>query len=495
MKISSNKYKSVRGLRICVSIAISLGIFIAVAFGYDIWLSRWQLIPAVMAGALLWVLMWIFVTAVVGRIYCSSVCPVGTLLDFFGWIGHRKHGYFFSQSRVLMRRSITCIAIIALLLGIPVMLDYLDPAAAFSRIAAWSLGPIVRPVAFSLGAGLVAFATVAALAATGLTRGRLICNTICPVGTCLAEISRFSLYHIDINTDKCIGCGLCTERCKAECIDPSAHTVDSARCILCFNCTAACPNSAITYRRGRHRLVMPMMQAADTGSVRFGSDSQNDVEANIDTTKKLDRRDFFATILAAMPAMSMASSQLDPDLEPLNPVHPPGLRSIESLRLRCTSCGACSTACPSSIIRPNDVIRLLRSPLRPVLEFDTGPCIYDCIRCTEVCPTGTLEALTVSEKHIFVIGKARVVPQFCLEYINGKGCGICSRRCPRQAISILPVEKPEAAPGHPADSPALTEAGVQRRLPQIDSSLCIGCGMCRYVCPSRPRAFIIEGEN
>lgn len=492
-------YRNLRLFRIVISVLIACAVFTAVAFGYDIWLNRWQIIPAVLAGAFFWLLLWLILTAVFGRVYCSSACPMGTMMDLFGHFGRGRRGYFYSLPHVRFRRSLTAITIVAAVFGIPILLNLLDPAAGFSRMAAWSLGPIVRPVAFSFAAALTAFVTFAFVAAVSAARGRLLCNTLCPVGTVLAEISRFSIYHIDINTDKCVGCGLCTQKCKSECIDPSAHTVDSARCVVCFDCTAACPNEAITYRRGRHQLAMPLMQSIGPTSRASaelnGPDNMNETRSESSEMQKFDRRKFLGTLLAAAPALTFARAAFDPDLEPLNPVHPPGLGSLDALRMRCTACGACSAACPSGIIRPDNSIRSLRSPLRPVLEFDTGACRYDCVRCTEVCPTGCLTPLTVSEKHIFVIGKARVVARFCREYTEGTGCGECARRCPRKAITILPVEIPEASPGHPADHPSLTADGRRRRLPHVDENLCIGCGECRYVCPSRPRAFIIEGEN
>ena len=471
-----NTYKTLRLTRICVSVAVCVAIFFAVAFGYDLWLTRWQIVPACLAGVFAWIVGWIVVTAVCGRVYCSTVCPMGTTMDVFGRLGHLKKGYFFSPSRFRVRRSITIISVAAFLVGIPAMLNLIDPAAAFSRVASWAVTPAFRPVAFSAGAALTAYATLAIVAAVAFARGRLLCNTLCPVGAVLAEISRYSVYHIDINTDKCIGCGLCTEKCKSECIDPNSHTVDPARCVVCFDCTAACPNAAISYRRGRHRLAMPMMETA--GSSRL-----------------MDRRDFLAAVMGGIPAMALASETMNPDLEPLNPVHPPGLHSSTDLRLRCTGCGQCSAACPTGIIRPVESLGSLRTPLRPVLEFDSGCCLYDCTACTQVCPTGALSRLSVSEKHRFVIGKARIVPAFCIEFNTGEGCGECARRCPKRAITINPVEEPVASPGHAADIPEKTALGKIRRLPRVDVDECIGCGTCRYVCPARPRAFVIEGEQ
>jgi len=153
--------------------------------------------------------------------------------------------------------------------GISFVVGIFDPAAAYSRIVVYLGRPLAGAATFSIGAAAIAIATLAAASIIPPARGRLLCNTVCPVGTLLGGMSRFSLYRIDINTDKCTGCGLCTARCKAECIDPSAHTVDTSRCVMCFDCTAACPNSAITLRRGRHRLQIPMLQSVERGAAAF----------------------------------------------------------------------------------------------------------------------------------------------------------------------------------------------------------------------------------
>ena len=90
-----------------------------------------------------------------------------------------------------------------------------------------------------------AIITLAIVVGVAARTGRLICNTVCPVGSALGLISRYSIMKMDINTDLCTGCLKCVETCKGSCIDPSSHTIDSSRCVMCLNCAAVCPNKAI----------------------------------------------------------------------------------------------------------------------------------------------------------------------------------------------------------------------------------------------------------
>ena len=86
------------------------------------------------------------------------------------------------------------------------------------------------------------------LAARG---GRTYCNTICPVGTVLGFLSKYSLFKPVIDTAKCNGCGLCARNCKASCIDSKVHEIDYSRCVACMDCINKCRQGAITYTRRR----------------------------------------------------------------------------------------------------------------------------------------------------------------------------------------------------------------------------------------------------
>lgn len=469
-----------------VSLIVAAVITVAVGAGYNCVLTRMQIVPALLACSGLWLLLWAIVTGLLGRVYCSTVCPMGTLQDVIARISRRRRGYFYTPAMPALRW-------VACVLGFTFLTVLLDPYSSYARIVAYlgvpvidwlrgALGhPAARAATVSVASAVIAMSTLAFVAVFAVTRGRLLCNTLCPVGTLLGAMSRYAVYHVDINTDRCIGCGRCVEVCKSSCINPSDHTVDLSRCVVCLDCVASCRNSAITYRRGRHRLSMPMLETVGGKAGQTGQTACRRAGSAADSVRPIDRRAFIAAIVAVS-ASGKAFGEMTTALRPLNHVIPPGTLSLDDFMLRCTGCGACSTACVTGVIRPSDNEFGLRHALHPVMNFDYGPCRYDCVACTRVCPTGALQPLSVGEKHRTVIGKARIEPDLCIMYADGDPCGLCARRCPNGSVSIVPVD-------------GLASSGRQRRLPLIDFDTCIGCGECRWVCPARPRAIVIEGDK
>lgn len=251
-------YKHLRRLRIWVSLLVMAGVTAGVALSYHTFLESWQLVPAILTGGAEWVLMWAFVTAICGRLYCSTACPLGTLQDMLARLRRRPNGYFYAPAMSRLRSLFLLAFIVAAILGLGFLVSALDPAARYESLTATSV-KLLRTGALTLASALGAVATLGVVAAFAIARGRLLCNTLCPLGTVLGTFSRLSLYRIDIDTDRCVGCGLCTARCKSQCIDPSAHTVDFSRCVMCFDCVADCPTGAITLRKGRHQLQTPLL--------------------------------------------------------------------------------------------------------------------------------------------------------------------------------------------------------------------------------------------
>ena len=264
-------YKSLKRVRVGVSVVfaalLTWGILDA-GFGltrFGALLLKAQLVPAILAGSMAWLVAWIVITLLVGRVYCSSVCPMGTLQDAGGYLGrHLSRGagrrYRYCPPMNGLRFPIPVIAGACLLLGVSSMVEATDPYSLYRKIVL----AVCRPAAIGLGSLALASVVALAISAVAWKRGRLLCNTACPVGGLLGLLSRNPIYRVDINTDKCIHCGKCEDVCKSCCIDLKDHVVDNSRCVMCMDCTTVCPNEAITVRRGRHTLSLPMMQPTCT---------------------------------------------------------------------------------------------------------------------------------------------------------------------------------------------------------------------------------------
>ena len=476
--------------------------FTGTLHGWFGWLAKIQFLPAVLALNVGVVLLLILLTLVFGRIYCSVICPLGVFQDViarFGRIG-KKLPYSYSPALSWLRYGVLAVFVAALVAGVGSFVALLAPYSAYGRIANSLLQPLwmwgnnllaylaerMDSYAFyevdvwmkSLPTLLVAVATVVVLFVLAWRNGRTYCNTICPVGTVLGFISRFSLYRITIDTEKCNGCGLCTRQCKAACIDGKQHKVDGSRCVVCMNCLDVCRKNALSYA--------PVWKAKK---------QETDHPAAEDKTNLSRRRALSTTALVLMGGALKAQEKKAEEVEMkrdgglapikdrkeqerLTPIVPPGAQSIRNMRQHCTACQLCVSVCPSHVLRPSGGLMTL---MQPEMSYERGYCRPECTKCSEVCPAGAILPITKEDKSSVQIGHAVWVKANCVPITDGVECGNCSRHCPTNAIEMVASD--------PADPKSL-------KIPAINVERCIGCGACENLCPSRPlTAIYVEGHE
>ena len=485
--------KYLRLIRILVAVvafALITALFTSVSMvipEVSAFIARIQLFPAAMAFGMSVFVIWLIITLILGRVYCSTVCPMGFFQDLCARMRrHRK--YHHHRPTTTVRYTFLAITLICLLCGIGIVPVLIDPYSAYGRIALNLIKPVWtaiisiftgKPVVAAAGsvAGLaVASLTAIAVAWAAVRNGRTVCNTICPVGTTLGLVSRFSVFHIDIDTDRCIQCRKCEHACKARCIDMESHTIDNSRCVVCFDCLPVCPNDAIHYTPSSHRLSMPMMQRIPTSRRPETTTSATSMKTSDGKPRMLDRRKFLATgaIVAISPlllkadkatrAIARTAGKHAPS--PQYAVYPPGAADRSSFLERCTGCGLCISHCPTHVIHAATLeYGTAKGFLHPVMHYDTASCAYNCTRCNNLCPTGALTPLSLREKQMTAIGTASCIEGNCVH------CGQCAEACPRKAITLS-----------------------AQRVPHIDTALCIGCGACQNVCPAYPfKAIYVDG--
>ena len=212
-------------------------------------------------------------TLLFGRVYCSSICPVGTIQDLSSHTAkkiNKKKKFTYTEEYFWLRYSVLAVVIIFTLFGNLFLVNLLDPYSNTGRIFAQIFNPVlmhlnnlaaftlekfniylIYPIeikAFYFVAVLFPFIFLAIILYLSYKRGRLYCNSICPVGALLGLLSKFTIFKLKIDKATCEGCGVCARVCKSECIEKSTKEIDFSRCVACFNCLDVCPSDSINYQ-------------------------------------------------------------------------------------------------------------------------------------------------------------------------------------------------------------------------------------------------------
>lgn len=499
--------------KIRLSIAIiSLLVFVAIFSDFREFFSSQttdvvtflQFVPAILTSlevagwTLLGLLFILLITLLFGRVYCSFLCPLGFIQDLFSRL-NRGVKYRFLKSQRWLRWGVLAATVISFLSGSILLVNILDPYSNFGRIVTFLFKPLLVSVNNFLSSFLLdmniywlypdqiifigfvkaifPISMLVLLLFMSVKYGRLFCNTICPVGTLLGEVSRFAVYKVKLDNDTCVKCGKCATVCKASCIDVNTKTIDETRCVACFNCLDSCKFDAIAYKTAKPKNV------------------KADVTYSVDrSTLAMNKRTFFGALIG----LGLASTTVGQEQHrhqhgegdhsqsrdgkkvpnpPLKVTAPPGVISIDRFKDICTACSLCISACPNGVLQPAISEYGWDGLLQPYMDFKTGYCNSDCRGCGKVCPTGAILPLSIEDKQVTQLGIARFEIYNCVVHNDGTDCGACNEHCPTKAIKMEPF-------------------GDGLLIPKVVDDLCIGCGACEHACPvDYPyKAIYIEGH-
>ena len=542
-----------RKIRITLALIFAAGItllFCGIGSEWWGWMAGLQFLPSCLAlnfGAIALILL---LTFVFGRLYCSVICPLGVYQDLvvflrrsYGRIADRRRAarlramkdkglkpaavrpsaakvFGYRKEHTVVRYAVLAFALVCAFTSLQFLLALIAPYSAYGRMIHAAAGLFG---ADGVGAPLAITAAVTFAVITFLAwkRGRAYCNTICPVGTTLSLVSRFSLFRPVIDESKCIACGRCYKRCKAGCIDGQAHKIDYSRCLVCFDCLDNCTEGALKYRFvGLRGAGMDPVSGSATGKSgtsdkpgkggakdpahRDGTGSGKAAEGATGSTDRgragtgsgragssasaapadSSRRAFLATAAVAGAALTLGAQnkRLDGGLAPVidkqaparsERLVPPGALSVRNFYDRCTACQLCVSNCPGGVLRPSTDLGHF---LQPQMGYENGYCRPECTKCGELCPAGAISPISREEKTTVKIGTARVDLELCFAANGKENCGNCARHCPSGAIRMV------------------DRHSDGRRIPVVSEEQCTGCGACEFLCPSRPiSAITVDG--
>lgn len=431
----------------------------------------------------------LLLTLVTGRTYCSFLCPLGIGQDLTSRLGGRIkkkfRRYGFKRPFTVLRYLLLAATLLVTLIWGIYMITLLDPYSIFGRSMTFFIKPLIIylnnflagilgkfdiytlsniPVKrFSLIVYSIPAAFFLLVAGLSLTKGRLYCNMICPVGTLLGLLSKISILRLKIDETACTRCGRCSLRCKSSCIDFLKYDIDVTRCVDCFNCINSCPDKAISYGFVRLKKKEPVQE-----------------------TDESKRKIIIGSIFFLFGLSRVANGQDKPAPKPKKdstvkenktyPVCPPGGLGIETFVKNCTACSLCINACPNGVLQPAFKEYGITGIMQPVMNYHKSFCTYNCSICTELCPTNALHPLLLEAKKLTQIGKAKFIKDNCIVKTEKTSCGACSESCPTKAVHMIAYEG-------------------NLVIPEVTEDICIGCGHCEFACPTVPyKAIYIDGN-
>jgi polyferredoxin len=191
-----------------------------------------------------------------GRVFCSSGCPLGALQHLLG--GRRS-----LQPPVWMKRVPLFFPVIILIAtawlairGTCMLVCLLDPyKTAFflgygwlQRTIHYFQGGLVEP-GFHWVGDVGAWGVLVASLLAGYWVYRPFCRFVCPYGVLLGLFSMVAFKRRRIEQSQCVQCGVCEKNCPVGAItaDPATKefSISAYHCIQCNRCSTRCRKNGI----------------------------------------------------------------------------------------------------------------------------------------------------------------------------------------------------------------------------------------------------------
>ncbi len=445
----------------------------------------------VLMPGMIWTLVTLFVTLVLGRAFCGWLCPLGALMDLIAWPLQRLRRWREFGPGQFRKLKFALLALLAVLaLTGRQYAWFLDPLAIFVRAFSLNIHPAINRGAeqvwafllratdepvwleqmyysvkdrmigagqpFFPHAGWVFLMFMVILGAVLLQR-RFWCRHLCPLGALLGSAGRLApLRRVTLSCGN--GCHVCRHLCRTGAIRAD-NTYARSECILCLDCVQGCAlgTAVFSFRRQSNHQIQPPQGGILT-------------------------RAQFLLLLGGALSLSAAAVKRTWGAKSVRAVglRPPGALPEAEFEQRCIRCGNCMKVCPTSGLQPSLWENGASGVWTPRLAPKIGYCEYECNLCGQVCPTGAIRPLGVAEKQKTPIGLATIRRDLCIPWKSDTQCLVCEEHCPVPDKAIRIREQ-------------RNKRGRLLGRPVVDSQLCIGCGICENKCPVSPaRAIFVQ---
>lgn len=187
----------------------------------------------------------IVVSLLVGKSFCSWICPVGLLSELVGDFGEKVQKKLFKRKlRMPKLLDYPLRSIKYLLLGFFVFSIFFAMTSAALKYfldSSYNIISDVKMYYFFADISRTSIIVISVLFLLSIIIRNFWCRYLCPYGALLGFISFFSPTKIKRDADKCIDCSLCTKACPSNINVEKVNVVFSDECSSCLSCVDACP--------------------------------------------------------------------------------------------------------------------------------------------------------------------------------------------------------------------------------------------------------------
>ncbi len=207
------------------------------------------------------------------KVFCSWVCPVGSLSRALEWLGKKTLWRTRKEAPIVNRRVDAALSAAKyLLLGFFAwaILWKMD-ANALRRFlhSPYNDAADAKMLLFFTDLSRTAAVTLAVLAVLSVVIKNFWCRYLCPYGALLGIAGWMSPLTVVRDEGACTGCRSCTGACPVEIPVHRRKAVRTPECTGCMSCVAACPvaDCLTVARKGKAGLSPYLVPAIGLGTI------------------------------------------------------------------------------------------------------------------------------------------------------------------------------------------------------------------------------------
>lgn len=224
-------------------------------FGTAAWLKGGGIDPVHPAAVVIFLTV-IIISFLLRRAFCSWICPVGTISEWFWKLGFNRlqrnwlpPRWLDSGLRIIKYLLLAYFVITAVSWSLPMLQNFLE--SDYHSISDARLLQLFRSPSAVLSSIL------AVLLALSIPLRNPFCRFLCPYGALLGLVSLASPVAVNRDQKKCISCGVCNQVCPSRIDIMHSQRVNNPECLGCWRCVSHCRVNTALSMRAFSRLAIP----------------------------------------------------------------------------------------------------------------------------------------------------------------------------------------------------------------------------------------------